>query len=48
MTQKEIDNLRKRIDRLYKTIQAEVGSSTMDFIHELVECELTLERECNK
>jgi len=48
MTEKQIEALKKRIDRLYANIEAEVGSSTMDFIHELVECEITLEAECNK
>jgi hypothetical protein len=48
MTQAEIKKLQARLDRLYKNIEAEVSSSTMDFIHELVECELLLEAECNK
>lgn len=37
-----------KIAFLEGAIRDEVGSSTMDLVNQLVECELELEKECNK
>ena len=48
MTEKEQQKILKRIDALEDQIQAEVGSSTMDLINELVELNIEIEKECNQ
>lgn len=48
MTQKQIEQLQKRIDRLYARLGETLSNMEMQYVHELIECELTLEAECNK
>lgn len=38
----------KRLANLYAQLRAEVGSSTMDIVDEIVELEIKLEAEDNK
>lgn len=40
--------LQKRADKLYFSIEQEVGSSIMDLIYQLIEVEIQLEAESNK
>jgi len=46
--EQQIEILLTRIEDLRDSIGAEVGSSTMDLIDELVEVELQAEELCNK
>lgn len=48
MTEKEKQKKLKKIDTLEDQIRAEVGSSTMDLINELVELNIEIEKECNQ
>lgn len=48
MTQSQIKKLKNRIEILREDLSENVGSSTMDIINDLVECEILLETECNK
>jgi hypothetical protein len=43
-----IKKAQKRLDALYSMLREEVGSSTIDLIYELVELEISLERENNR
>lgn len=43
-----MSKLSNKIEKLRESISEEVGSSTMDLINKLVECELLLEYNCNK
>jgi len=45
MTTKELQAKR---DKLFDLISQEVSSSTMDLIIELIEVEISIEKECNK
>lgn len=48
MTQQEINKLQARIDRLYSRLGETLSNNEMQYVHELIECELLLEAECNK
>lgn len=45
---KAIKDLTKQISQLRSALSAEVGSSTMDLIEELISAEIELESYCNR
>ena len=48
MTEKELEKMQGKLDDLYEQLETEIGSSSMDIVHEIVELELQIEAECNK
>ncbi len=47
--QKDILKLKNRLDRLYKKFKRETDTGELwSIMLDIVECELLLERECNK
>lgn len=47
-TEKELEVMQGKLDDLYEQIENEIGNSSMDIVHEIVELELQIEKECNK
>ena len=47
LEEKDIAKLQKKVDRLWASLRADLGSSEMDLVSELVKAELELESYCN-
>ena len=48
MKNEPVEKLQKREDKIWKILQEEVGSSTLDLISELIELNLEIEKSCNQ